>query len=312
MQLDFEKIKEITFGFVNAFCDDEGMHFRHCTDSQTKTWYGVSEKYGLRSTYTTGAMIDVITDAQTVTFTAKHGKFEVLLNGLLFEQYKLPADEFKTVNVSLPKGENRFTLVFPSQTEGVLKDISFDSDNVKPYKYDRKFLFLGDSITQGWNASFDTNSYAHRVSNHFNAERVIVGIGGTFFKPDAFEKIDYNPDKVIVAFGCNDLKARKTKEQLYDKVYNYLKLVVDTYGKEKIIGIIPIWRWDEEKIFPMGTFAECRQIISDIYDSFGCFTVDGYEIVPHIKEFYFDCLHPNDLGFAHMADGIIKRIKDIV
>ena len=40
--------------------------------------------------------------------------------------------------------------------------------------------------------------------------------------------------------------------------------------------------------------------------------VDGYTLVPHLSEYFADAVHPNDLGFYRMAEGIRPVLSKVL
>lgn len=311
MQLSWDQIRELLFGAEEIEQKADGLHVYKCTKQQRNAWHTLSPALGERAIPPTGVRLDFHTDADTISFSVSGDRFELHLDGRM--QECLFPNGMQEFMFSLPKGEHRVTLIFPSHnTEGVLGALYLSGETVLiPHHYSRKFLFLGDSITQGWNSEQDSLSYAWRVSSFFNADCRIQGIGGGYFHPSVFEKTAFQPDTVFVAFGTNDYSLL-SEEELYRNASAYLDLVRDAYPDIPRIGILPIYRQDGQTPRKMGTFEYCREIIRALEESRGFSVVDGYDLVPHLPIFFSDALHPNSLGFGLYAENLIREMFEIV
>lgn len=314
MKLNLEEIKSITVGAVNIRREENGIHFYKCTDKQNEAWDKLSESLGIRARTTTGVRLDFITNSQRMTFNAKGGKFEIYVDGLLRAQHVLGEFTGITHEFAAPLGDKkdsyRVTLCFPSHGIGVLESIELDDGaTFTAPEYGIKMLMIGDSITQGWNSKYDTFSYAYRVTRFFNANSVIQGIGGAFYHETTFDSIDFDPDIVTVAYGTNDFGRYKTYEEFRGHVKAHLSLLAKEYADKKIFVLSPIWRSDLQER-PMGTFEGARQIVIDEAEALGLIHIDGLKLVPPVKELFADAhLHPNDEGFSHYAENLIKEMQ---
>ena len=314
MVLSKSKIKELLIGAVNINEFSDGIRPFKCTEKQIKIWYGQTEFLGNGAESTTGITLDFHTDADYVDFEVSGGKFEVLINGVLFKQYIFADSEFHKIELRLDKAEKRITLVFPSHGKGgILKQVEIKNESFTvPHKFEKKILFLGDSITQGWNSKYNCLSYAYQVSNYFNAERVINGIGGSYYLPEAFDEIDFNPDIVIVAYGANDFISQYTNAEDFEhNATQFLGKIKEYYKNKNVIVITPIYMF-AEKIKNIGTLDEHRDRIKRMATDFGFNVVDGFKLVPHIRDFFDDDFHPNDLGFSIYANKLISEINKII
>ena len=56
-------------------------------------------------------------------------------------------------------------------------------------------------------------------------------------------------------------------------------------------------------------FAGWRQLIADTAERYGFVPVDGARLVPPVRDFYHDSLHPNDSGFAFYAENLTEFLK---
>lgn len=312
MVLSFEQIKDITFGAVGIEKQMDGIHFYKCTRAQIDAWYKLRTDLGERAETTTGVTIDFHTNSRHVEFSVIGSKFELLINGVLVQQVWDETPGFAhTIRAELFEGENRVTLIFPSHGIGILKSLEVDDGAyINLHQFDKKILFLGDSITQGWDSKFDCMSFAHRVAAFYNAERVINGIGGAFYHSSTFDKIPFEPDIVIVAYGANDFFYFQTYEEYKEQVVSYLDKIKLAYSDKKVFVITPTWRKDDDRVSFIGTFEKCRETIKSEGERDGFIVVDGYQMVPHFEQFYADVVHPNDLGFGVYAENLIVTMNE--
>lgn len=198
---------------------------------------------------------------------------------------------------------------------GQLEAVEIDDDaTLEPHKYDCKMMFIGDSITQGWESTWDSLSYANHVSRFFNAESVIQGIGGAIYHMTTFdEAIDFDPDVVIVAYGTNDWGFYKTMEDGREHCQKFLDQLVAKYGDKKLFGISPIWRADTTDDRPMGSFEVCKSYVKEEILNHGMTLIDGEILTPHLPEFYSDeYLHPDTKGFGIYALNLIAELQKYI
>ena len=248
MRLSFDQIKEITVGSLLTEERDGSVHFNKCTPKQVEAWYAKSEVLGQRSLCTTGVRLDFHTNSQNLSFRATSGKkYEAHVDGLIHHVFRPCVPETVSCKLCGHLGETqeeyRVTLVLPSHEVGALEFIELDDGAyVRPHEFDRKMLFIGDSITQGWESSLDSYSYAYRVSAFYNANSVIQGIGGAYYNEDSFDTLDFDPDTVFVAYGTNDFGHYKTYDDLKAHCKAHLSLIADAYRGKRIFVISPIWR----------------------------------------------------------------------
>ena len=168
---------------------------------------------------------------------------------------------------------------------------------------------IGDSITQGWDSKFDSLSYANRVSRFFNAESIVQGRGGSYFKEETFEKLpNFDPDVVTVAYGVNDFHHYKTLSEMKEHLCAYLDKLKAAYGDKKVMVISPLWFKNREGK-PMGRYEDCRALIAAEAENRGFIHIDGLSFVPPLDEFFTDGLHPNDLGFSLLSENLVREMQ---
>lgn len=312
MKLGIEKIKELCVGAINIEQTENGILFYKMTKKQINGFYSLSNTLGARSETTTGIRLDFTTDSKYVSFTSIGGKkFEYLIDGVYQGTVGENAegnDEKVTIELTRPC---RFTLCFASHTISVIDDLEIeDGANAERYKFKEKVLFIGDSITQGWNSGNDVFSYAYRTSLALDFDSVIQGVGGAYYSPCTFDYCGYIPDRVIVAYGTNDVRRDVTSAEILENARKYLSLVKNTYKGAKLYAISPVWVSGGEIEKTAGNIFENYENIGRVIESLGFFHIKGMNLIPHDKKYYFDDLHPNKDGFEQYATNLVKILRN--
>ena len=311
-KLSLQQMKEITVGALYVEEKKDGFHFYKCTKKQTD-----ASDLGERSKTTSGVRLDFYTDSKTFAFRVQtKGRYEVYVDQVLmhaFSDQDFESEMEKSIGLS--GDEHRITLYLPNHSVGVLEWVELDDGaTIRPHEYDCKILFMGDSITQGWDSTWASLSYAQSVSRFFNANSLIQGIGGAIFHESTFdENIDFEPDIVIVAYGTNDWPSSPTTDEGRMNCKNFLDCVVKRYGGKKIFGISPLWRADCGEQRRMGGFEACTSYVKEEIQKHGMILIDGEELTPHWPEFYSDgFLHPNSTGFGIYTQNLIAKMLKFI
>lgn len=304
MKLSLESIKKLTVGAVEIERAADGIHFYKMQKCQIEAFYALSEILGFRALTTTGIRLDFETDSEYLAFEVKGGtKFEYLIDGVYCGT--IP-DSRVRIGLSVPC---RVTLCFPSHEIGVIDNVELsDGATATRHKFDKKVLFIGDSITQGWNSGIDTLSYAYRTSFSLNFDSIIQGVGGAYFHASTFADSGFAPDTVIVAYGTNDVNHFKTKDEMVEQLRLYLEKVKETYKKSEIYAISPIWVSGGSEEKRMGNLWECYELIADEIEKCGVEHIRGLDLVPHDRRFFADDLHPNADGFGEYSGKLVDII----
>ena len=319
MKLSFEQIRSLAFGAASAEQTEEGILFTHCTKKQIDAWTALGQVLGERAALATGVCLDFHTSSKSIEFDAPSGQYEIYVNNLFVEQYSMEAlhEKGEAVKLAIEGGEeNRITVVFPyHNTKGIIKYVELDDGaTLAPHKYDMKMLFIGDSITQGWNSARDSLGYAPRVARFFNAETINQGIGGAVYHESTFDKLDFDPDVVIIAYGTNDCGRYPTVSVMQEHAHKFLGLVKKEYeGKNtKIVLLSPIWRLDVSGE-RWQRYLGCCKAVREEAENYGFYFVDGHELVPKHLSFFADAgLHPNEQGFSLYAENLIAKLVKII
>ena len=311
MKRTFEEIRAASFGAAEIWEEGGALCFSKTPADQTEAWRKAAEWIVPNVQATTGIRLDFHTDSPEAAIETAGGvKYEVLIDGLLAYQFKVGADD-RLFSFALPEGEHRVTVVLPSHGEpGRIRSVeTAEGACFVPHRHREKILFLGDSITQGWNSVYDSLSFAWQVTLAREAESVIQGIGGAFFLPESVTDFGFRPDLVVAAWGTNDFGFFSSADVLAERAERTFSRIKALYGNARIYAVTPIWRRDERTDRAMGSFALCRETIRAAAEAQGIAVLDGYAMVPHRDEFMADDVHPNDLGFSQYAAHLLRAIR---
>ena len=314
MRLSFKQIESIAVGAMQIWENIDGVHFCKMTQAQLDAYSLIDGFIFGNAKTSTGVRLDFWTDSPWVKFRPTvSGKYEVKVDGILLENTQALADEDTLIAVSNNEKLHRVTIHLPCHDviAGIkLLEIA-DGAVARPHEFSRKFLFLGDSITQGWNSEIETLSYAYQVSDHFNAESVIQGVGGAFFDATTLDRGEFEPDTVFVAFGTNDARRFHSLDAIYLRCEDYIKKVLRLFPEAQIYVITPIWCGDFDTIqLPYGHVREVGATIADAAHQFGITVIDGLQMIPFDMTYFADDLHPNTEGFCVYAENLIKALEN--
>lgn len=311
MRLTLEQIRSVTFGVREVEERENGIYFLRFSPTQQAAWDASSLNHGQIAKKTSGARLDFHTDAETVLFDmAEEGRYEVMINGLPHDLIQAKAGS--RYILSMEPGDKRVTFLLPAHSVGALLLVHIDEGAyLRPHVYDRKFLFLGDSITQGVTTSRDSANFVYRLSAFYNADVFSWGVGGTGFWPVSLEETAFDPEAVFIFYGTNDYNSRKSEDELLTRCRDYMDKVKDLWPDKKVFCISPIWRADGEHRRAAGTLESCRQLIISQAEEHGFIHIDGYKLCPHHTDYFADkFLHPNDLGFSVFAQNLLRELRD--
>ena len=310
MKRTFEEIRSVVFGAAEIAEEEGVLRFSKTTAEQTEAWRRAAEWIIPSVLATTGIRLDFHTDSPDLAVeTAGGTKYEVLIDGLLTHQFR-PGEGNRRFSFSLPEGEHRVTVVLPSHLEpGRIRSVETEEGaSFLPHAHREKILFLGDSITQGWNSFYDSLSFAWQVTLARDADSVIQGIGGAFFLPESVSDFGFRPDTVIAAWGTNDFGFFPSADVLAERAEETVRRIRLVYGGARIFAVTPPWRRDAHIDRAMGSFDLCRETIRAAAQRQGIAVLDGYALYPHRDEFMADDVHPNDLGFGQYAANLMRMV----
>ena len=299
---------------------DDGYTFFYRLEKDLVDYYTeLGEPKEFRAKCPAGICCKFYTEGDSATFkfkafqgARKYFTFDIFINDLFIESYKGLNNE----------DDQEFTLDFSTYSEKIKVEVYFpnsrivgfsaiDIDSPQPVELTDKFyLALGDSITQGMDASLPSTTYAVQLSRLLGWDFLNQGVGGHIFDYKTAKSIDRNPDLITVALGTNDYTIFEDINELSDNIEAYFTELKKLFPENPTHIITPIWRDIEGQKNKQGnSIQDIRDVIANKALEFDYPIIDGLKLVPNQNDFFADGVHPNDAGFLHYALGIAKALK---
>ena len=341
MDLTLEQLRSIAKGAVWVRQQEDGIVFSRFTDEQLalydNTTIPYQENFHNTIRYNAGIQLSFRTNSRNLYISGyfykarevrRHFSVDVVVNGRYldsldnFSHAPIPGryiDEAYELgdyekNFDLGEGEKTVSVHFPWSICPVFKHIALDDGaTLIPVKPNKKILVYGDSITQGFDILRPYNRPLTKLSQMLDAEEFCKACGGEcFYAPLGQLGDDFVPDYIYVAYGTNDW-GKKTYEDFLENCQGFFAGLRKLYPNTPIIVLTPIWRriWQTEKEF--GLFHNVEQGIRQTVSAYeNIHVIRGFELVPPDRTCFSDQgLHPNDIGFAHYAENLMKAVGQL-
>ena len=329
MKLNATQMGQIIHNVVSYSFDEKGsLHFNRFTPKQQNTYVQESEEWEIKTRASASVTFDFITDADYITLkfdlypgsSQKYGSIDLYVDGVFLDSRVMDDLSIKLAGFQLPEGEHRVTIYFPWSAETVVNEVHLSENaSVIPVEKSCKMMCFGDSITQGYIAKYASLSYVNRTARALNAEVVNQGIGGYVFNEAVIDEsiLACKPDIITVAYGTNDYSRYETLADYCEESGKYIQKLGKLFPDTPIVGILPIYRNDKNhnarKLYRSYSLNDVRKLLRDQYLELP----NGYVLeetgIAHLSDFYAsDYLHPNDLGFGLMAQGVISKLQTIL
>lgn len=209
----------------------------------------------------------------------------------------------------------------------------------------KKILFLGDSITEGYGPQDIENVYWKRLERECGCISVGFGISGTRIarqqkpSPDPREdqyfrsrvaSMDETADVVVIFGGTNDYGHGdaaigcfddRTDDTFYGALHNLYSDLIAKYPTAQLVVMTPLHRLGENEAYntwglrTVGCLEDYVDIIMEVAGYYGIPVLDLHRVsglqpeVPQLRERYMpDGLHPNDAGH----ELIYNRLKNFL
>ena len=314
MHLTNNELKKYYFGAYDfAETDDGYLQAFQYSAAQIEYFKHLDEFFYDRCTASTSKTLEFITNATEISFDYKiiwrgsDDTFELTIDGLITQIYYLKdmKDEGR-LTFTLPEGNKRAVIYLPADATVLIRDLSINSDSTAPVK-STKILWLGDSITQGYGTLRSAETYVSIANRLLDYDIINQGIGGYVYDKGSLMKMDgYTPDKLIVALGTNQFG-----DEDLTPIEEYYVRLFEIYGHDiPTLVITPLWRGDVPDGEP--TLIKFCDRLKSILKTYPNITiVDGFNLIPHLSEYYLDNLHPNPLGAEVYANNLVNIIRRV-
>ncbi len=324
MKLDLKTLQEITFGAERIEEKDGALLFRRFTEAEDEAYASHRIDAMVVRTYSTaGVRLSFKTDSEYIKIKCKmsdgssrpYAYFDLYENGVMTghegsDEYD---NEACTYEFRLKGDVEHVEVYFPWSVRVDVEGVELsDGALVEPVARQKRAVFYGDSITQGYDSKHPSLSYANIISRLLDADSIDKGVGGEIFFPDLVDDgAAGDADFVFVAYGTNDWNSC-TKETFISNCEGFIGRVARKFPTSKIYVITPIWRVDKDAVSErMGVgFKELAELIESAARPHENITViKGISLVPHLPDFYHDKrVHPNDTGFGIYAESLWREI----
>ena len=324
MKLTAEQLRTVAGGAVLVTQEKDGVHFERFTEAE-RAAYADNAGHITKTHATAGVRLEFMTDSRTLALCANvgHGcsrlwfSFEVFVNGgKIGELGNGDTERFGRFKgtFTLGEGMKRVCVYFPWSASVAVKELSLDRGSVF-VPVTRKFTLVtyGDSITQGYDARYPSQTYVSRLADALGADVYNKGIGGDLFRPAlAAADCGVTPDVIAVAYGTNDW-ACGNREVFERDCRVFLETLSQRYPKAQLFAITPVWRADC-RADEGWRFEQMTAYIQSVAAELPNVTaVDGWRLVPHDTAYFADAfLHPSDEGFARYAENLLCRLLEHV
>ena len=313
MKLTNQELEKIYFGAYEFNETDDGylQAFQYSRE-QIAYFKKAFDFWYDRCTASTSKTLEFVTESEEISFDYKilwkgsEDSFELAVNERIIDiRYVHGMDDEGTLTFKLPAGSKKVTVYLPADATVVIRNFETDAP-VSPAKKGTKVLWLGDSITQGFGPLRSACTYVSVANRILNYDIINQGIGGYVYdKNSIMEMPGYKPEKIIVALGTNQFGCETMKD-----VEEFYEQLMKVYGDTPVLCVSPLWRGDvpnsEDTLM---RFCENVKKIAGSYKNVK--VVDGFELVPHLTEYYLDKLHPNCFGCEVYGRNLVREIEKL-
>jgi len=190
-----------------------------------------------------------------------------------------------------------------------------DGASLQPIRTRQKrWLQIGDSITQGMTARTPSKTYAALAARDLDVDFHNIAVGGATMEREIGKLVgELQWDLATVAFGTNDFDMNRTIADLQRNTAGLLRSLL-AHGKGPVAVITPIpWAGRATPNRIGLSLGDYREAIKEVALSFDDVTlVNGEEIVDDDPRLFVDDVHPNDAGMKQYAERLVPHLGPLV
>ena len=191
-------------------------------------------------------------------------------------------------------------------------------DLAVPQENEKRVVFMGDSITEGWSRLypnyFKKRSYINRGIGGQTTPQMLIR-----FKQDV---VDLMPTVVVILAGTNDIAGNtgpSNVKMITDNIFSMATIATANDIQVVLSSVLPVQRyeWSPEIVDPPSTIDAVNECLKEYAESNGLYYLDYFsEMVDNRKglkkEFTPDGVHPNEKGYELMSGIAEKKLMSIL
>ena len=311
MKLSTKSMAPLIHGAYQIIDKEGYLTFSHYDEKQNE-YLKFSEFFYDRASFSSSVTVEFETEATYVSLDYKIFKVgsqdtvDLYADGVavaITHMKNLPAKG--KLEFTLPAGKKKVVIYLPIDVNIGIKNLVIDGKWKNVKKKAPKVLWMGDSITQGFGTFITSETYVNVANRALGYEVLNQGIGGYYYDEKIITPMEgYTPDKIIVSMGTNQHRSPDKEE----RITKYFEALDRVYNGVPVLAITPIWRCNPST--EMDKLIETAEIIKKVasgYDNVK--VVDGFTLVPNLRDYFCDELHPNALGGEIYGNNLVKAIK---
>jgi lysophospholipase L1-like esterase len=339
MKLSTDEIRSVSIGAVDFLVEEDGITPFRLTAEQRELYKNISKSFWMKSHSSAGICLSFETDSKTLGLTLElinsnnrsYFSADLLVNGEYLDSLSnIEGTDFpeqyaeasfpnslgiREKTFSLGDGKKEVRLYLPWSKCTKIRSLTLDDGAfVKPVKPEKKILFFGDSITEGFDSLYTKDRWTARIAHLAGAEEINKAIGGEQYCPYlSATKDSFTPDYIIVAYGTNSWKKR-TPEEFYRLALDFYENLERNYPGVPVFALSPIWRKSHDIPIRIPLFSQMHDMIREAIKKWDNITlINGWNLVPHELSFFADAgLHPNPAGIDCFTNKLWEKIQNLV
>lgn len=223
----------------------------------------------------------------------------------------------RVLPVPADDGEHDYTLVMPYGDSVEFCGVRLDADaRLRPPLACAKVRWVayGDSVTQGFDASHVGAGYPWLVAQRRGWEAINLGLAGRSCTPaDADAIASLKPALVTVAIGVNDWQGGVAPAIYGERLSDLLRRLRAAAPTARIAVITPLWvapTWKPEKAqAALEDYRAAAAVAVQGLNDQRLALIDGSTLIDQDPALFNRvAVHPNDAGFAQMAERLASRL----
>ena len=214
-------------------------------------------------------------------------------------------------------GEMRFDIWLPHCVQTFVQSLEVedgaDVKAVPPAK--KKWLAVGDSITQGMTATTPGRTYVCLAARETGLDLHDIGVGGGTAEPQiglAARPIEC--DVITVLFGPNDFNRGKSADLFRQNTAHLIEALLDGRPGLPVGLMTPLpWMGCKGTNEAGASLADFRAVLRDVPGRFPSVRlIEGPDLVPAEDGCFVDGVHPNDAGMKSIGEGLVSPLRDMI